>query len=97
LLGRCRKPVFLRTRRIQDECSDPKAQAELRCDSYAQVGRYVVDHCDVLIAVWDGEPSSEHDGTAEIVQYALERRRPILRVWGGSFEVLKSGECAAPS
>ena len=88
LLGRCDKPVFLRTRRIQDECSDPKTMAELRCDSYAHAGQYIVDHCDVLIAVWDGAPSRGRGGTAEIVQYALEKNRPILRVWGDSFEVL---------
>ena len=91
LLGRCDKPVFLRTRRIQDECSDPKTMAELRCDSYAHAGQYIVDHCDVLIAVWDGAPSRGRGGTAEIVQYALEKNRPILRVWGDSFEVLNRG------
>jgi hypothetical protein len=91
LLGLCEKPVFLRTRRIQDESSDPKNMAELRCDSYAHAGRYIVDHCDVLIAVWDGAPSRGRGGTAEIVQYALEKNRPILRVWGDSFEVLNRG------
>jgi hypothetical protein len=88
LLSRCRKPIFLRERRIQDDRSDPAGQAELRKDAYAHVGRYVVDHCDVLIAVWDGEPSRDCGGTAEIVQYALQQNRPILRVWGDSFEVL---------
>jgi hypothetical protein len=88
LLSRCRKPITLRTRRIQDECSDAGGQAELRCNAYAQAGRYVVDHCDVLIAVWDGQPSRRSGGTAEIVQYALEQNRPILRVWGGSFKML---------
>ncbi|MGA2170138.1 MAG: hypothetical protein ABSG62_18225 [Terracidiphilus sp.] len=82
LLERCRKPVFLRTRRIQDDRHDPVAQNELRRDAYTEVGRYVVDHCDVLIAVWDGQPSRGRGGTAEIVQYAEEQRRPILRVWG---------------
>jgi len=91
LLGRCRKPVLLRTRRIADDRHDPGDQAELRRDAYAQVGRYVVDHCDVLIAVWDGEPSRGRGGTAEIVQYAREQKRPIIRVWGDSFEVLNHG------
>src|ERR1035437_6962504 len=67
LLSRCRKPVLLRTRRIEEDCREPDDQAELRRDAYAQVGRYVVDHCDVLIAVWDGEPSRGRGGTAEIV------------------------------
>ncbi len=88
LLGRCRKPVLLRTRRIQDDRHDPGDQAKLRRDAYGQVGRYVVDHCDVLIAVWDGEPSRGHGGTAEIVQYAQEQNRPIIRVWGDLFVVL---------
>ena len=58
----------------------------MRRDAYANAGRYVVDHCDLLIAVWNGEPSRERGGTAEIVQYALKQNRPILRVWGDSFE-----------
>jgi hypothetical protein len=86
LLKLCKKPVLLRTRRIQDERRDPDGQAELRRDAYANAGRYVVDHCDLLIAVWNGEPSRERGGTAEIVQYALKQNRPILRVWGDSFE-----------
>jgi hypothetical protein len=81
-------PVLLRTRRIENDSRDPANQAELRRDAYAHAGRYIVDHCDVLIAVWDGAPSRGRGGTAEIVQYALERNRPILRVWGDSFEVL---------
>jgi hypothetical protein len=92
LLSRCRKPVFLRTRRIQDDRHSPEAQAELRRDAYAEVGRYVVDHCDVLIAVWDGKPSRGRGGTAEIVLYAQEQGRPILRVWGEKFEVLNPGD-----
>ena len=88
LLGRSRKPVCLRTRRIEDDRSDPGGQAELRKEGYAKAGQYVVDHCDVLIAVWDGMPSRGRGGTAEIVQYAREQRRPIIRVWGDGFEVL---------
>jgi hypothetical protein len=91
LLGRCEKPVFLRTRRIEKESRDLEEQAQLRRDAYAQAGRYVVDHCDVLIAVWDGEAARGRGGTAEIVQYALEQNRPVIRVWGGSFAVLKRG------
>jgi hypothetical protein len=86
LLSRCGKPVFLRTRLIRDERQDANGQAEQRRDAYAQAGRYVVDHCDLLIAVWDGEPLGGRGGTAEIVEYAREQNRPILRVWNDSFE-----------
>ncbi|MGB6721422.1 MAG: hypothetical protein WBE72_11550 [Terracidiphilus sp.] len=91
LLSRCRKPLFLRTRRIRDDRHDKRDQAELRRDAYAQVGRYVVDHCDVLIAVWDGEAARGRGGTAEIVRYAQEQMRPIVRVWGEACAVLNPG------
>ena len=88
LLNQSGKTVILRTRPIRDECSDPAGQAELRLDAYEQVGRYVVDHSDVLIAVWDGRPSCNRGGTAEIVRYALSKNRPILRLWEDSITVL---------
>lgn len=92
LLSQCSEPVLLRTRRIRDECSNADGQEELLKDAYARAGRYVVDHCDVLVAIWDGEPARDRGGTAEIVQYALERYRPVLRVWGDLFYVLSRGE-----
>ena len=87
LLNRCRKQVVLRRRRISEERSDPNGQEELRRAAYARVGRYVVDHCDVLIAVWDGLPSRGRGGTAEIVEYAQQQRRPVFRIWGGLLEL----------
>jgi hypothetical protein len=91
LLSQCSEPVVLRTRRIRDDCSDAEGLAELRRDAYALAGRFVVDHCDVLIAVWDGEPERGGGGTAEIVQYALGQNRPVLCMWDGRFEVLNRG------
>lgn len=46
--------------------------------AYETVGRHVVDHCDVLIAVWDGKPSRGPGGTAEIVAYARRKKRPLI-------------------
>ena len=91
LLSRSRKPVCLRTRRLSDDRHDLSDQNELRRDSYARVGQYIVDHCDVMVAVWDGLPARGRGGTAEIVQYALEQNRPVIRIWAGSLEVLNSG------
>jgi hypothetical protein len=90
LLALCRRAVPMRTRRIQDERSKPEDQAELRRDAYKQAGEYVVDHCDVLIAVWDGQPARGRGGTAEVVKYAREQNRPIIRVWGDMVEVVKN-------
>lgn len=55
---------------------------ETRPEAYAQVGQYVVDRCDVLIALWDGQPSHGEGGTAEIVEWARDRRVPLF--WIGT-------------
>src|SRR5919202_1962342 len=47
---------------------------ETRAEAYEQAGQYVVERCDVLIALWDGQPSRGKGGTAEIVEWARERR-----------------------
>lgn len=49
-----------------------------RAENYERAGRYVVDHCDWLIAVWDGRPAAGRGGTAEIVQFARNKERPII-------------------
>jgi len=87
LIGESRRPVELRHRRIRDDRHDPDSQAELRKDCYKSAGQYVVDHCDLLIALWDGEPARGRGGTAEIVTYACEQRRPVIRIWDGRFEL----------
>lgn len=49
-----------------------------REDAYLDGGMETVNHSDLLIAVWDGEPSRGRGGTAEIVAYARELGRPII-------------------
>jgi hypothetical protein len=44
--------------------------------SFRAAGRYVVEHCDVLIAVWDGEPG-DTGGTGEVVTYARQNGRVL--------------------
>ncbi len=48
-----------------------------RAEAYARAGRYVVDHCDVLITIWDGKPEEGPGGTAEVVRYARAQGRRI--------------------
>ena len=45
--------------------------------SYEFVGRFVVRHSDLLIAVWDGKASNGRGGTADIVRYASSAGVPI--------------------
>ena len=46
--------------------------------AYEQAGRYIVEHADVLIALWDGEPARGQGGTADTVGLARERGLPLL-------------------
>lgn len=47
---------------------------------YQAAGIYVLDHSDVLIAVWDGAPSRGIGGTGDIVTEARRREMPIAWV-----------------
>ena len=54
------------------------APAENRNLAYEAVGRYVVDHCDLLVALWDGcKTHNKQGGTAEIVAYAKNKQKPL--------------------
>jgi hypothetical protein len=48
-----------------------------RESAYERAGRAVVDACDVLLALWDGEASRGRGGTAEIVAYARSNGREV--------------------
>jgi hypothetical protein len=45
---------------------------------YETVGRVVLDHCDILIAMWDGKPERGAGGTARIVAMAQTRGTPVF-------------------
>jgi hypothetical protein len=59
----------------------------VREDAYLDGGMEIVNHCDLLLAVWDGEPSRGRGGTAEIVGYARELGRPLIIVDAGTLAV----------
>jgi hypothetical protein len=46
--------------------------------AYEQVGHYIVDHCDVLMAIWNGQKAAGKGGTQKIVQYAIDNECPIV-------------------
>jgi hypothetical protein len=56
---------------------EPELETEPE-DGYLQIGRYVVDRSDVLLALWDGLPARGEGGTAEIVEYAEGRQKPFV-------------------
>jgi hypothetical protein len=48
-----------------------------REESYIAAGNYILDRCDVLIAIWDGQVAKGKGGTGEIVHIARERGLPL--------------------
>ncbi|MBB6172058.1 nucleoside 2-deoxyribosyltransferase [Nocardiopsis mwathae] len=50
-------------------------------EAHMDAGRHMVDHCDELVAVWDGGPSRGEGGTADVVGYANAQECPVVVVW----------------
>lgn len=46
-------------------------------EAYLQLGRYLISHSDLLIAVWDGQPARGSGGTGDIVQMARLAKMPL--------------------
>ena len=51
--------------------ADPKT-------AYLDVGRYVVDESDILLALWDGTFNGKVGGTGDVVNYARKRKRKVV-------------------
>ncbi len=58
--------------------------AESREAAYDAAGRHVLDHCDVLVAVWDGQTGQGEAATSGNVITARERGLPIAWVHAGN-------------
>jgi hypothetical protein len=61
--------------------------ARSRPEAYQAAGRYLVEHCDILLALWDGKAARGKGGTAEIV--TAWRKRGLPLAW------VKCANCAA--
>jgi hypothetical protein len=46
--------------------------------AYLAAGKLIVELCDVLVAVWDGQQAAGKGGTADIVALALAAGRPVI-------------------
>lgn len=51
-----------------------------RESAYERAGLAIVEACEVLLALWDGEPARGRGGTADIVRVARERGRSVIHV-----------------
>ncbi|WP_017586915.1 hypothetical protein [Nocardiopsis ganjiahuensis] len=57
----------------------PHSESEPR--AHMAAGRVLVEECDHLVAVWDGEPARGPGGTADVVAYARALDRPVTVLW----------------
>jgi hypothetical protein len=48
--------------------------------AYALAGQAMVAQCDVLLAVWDGQPARGPGGTAEVVGDGLRKGLPVIHI-----------------
>lgn len=58
--------------------------APVRVAAYEAAGLYILDHCDVLLAVWDGKAAQGQAGTGAMVAQARRRGLPIAWVHAGN-------------
>jgi len=54
---------------------------------YLEGGLSTVDEADIMIAVWNGEPSRGTGGTAEVVAHAENLAKPIILIDPASLEI----------
>jgi hypothetical protein len=68
--------------RLLAECDQLslKGPADDPDQAFFAAGTFIVDSCDCLFAVWDGEPAEGFGGTADIVEYARRIRRRVLHI-----------------
>ena len=63
-----------------------------RAQQYAQLGIFISNHSQVLLALWDGKPSPKAGGTASVVNYHLTALMPGLSVAEDSPNLLADNE-----
>ena len=66
-----------------DRVIDLPAAAD-RDAAYNQAGDYIVEHSEILIAVWDGQPAQGRAGTSRVVERARRLQRPLAWVHAGN-------------
>jgi hypothetical protein len=52
--------------------------------AFEAAGYWVLDHCDILFAIWDGLPAQASSGTGTIVAAARQRGLPLVWVRAGN-------------
>ena len=89
LLGRADYQFTLNGKPLRESVPN-ELLSEAKKQAYEDAGRYIVNHSDALIAIWDELPSQGKGGTARIVQYAKSKGCPIFIINSDSSGEIKS-------
>jgi hypothetical protein len=54
--------------------------AERSDEAYLAGGLWVVNHCDFLVVIWNGQPAAGTGGTGDVVDYAQQVGRPYIHI-----------------
>ena len=60
--------------------------------SFLESGKYIVEHSDIIMAVWDGFPSKGLGGTGDIVNYAEGLNKPIIYINPKTLQIIMPQE-----
>jgi hypothetical protein len=71
LLARACEVVDLPPKQNRDQC-------------YEAAGEYILDHCDVLFALWDGHQAQGLGGTGALVAKARQKSFPLIWIHAGN-------------
>ncbi len=80
LLARDPQPMALRDKALRMLVPEEKL-ASARQEAYQVVGEYIVEKCDLLMAIWDGKKSLGAGGTNDIINFARRRRCPMVIIF----------------
>lgn len=62
----------------------PPPEASSRSEGYWAAGKYMLEHCDVLVTLWDGQGAQGQGGTGEMVAIARQRHLPLAWIHCGN-------------
>ncbi|WP_148223131.1 DUF4231 domain-containing protein [Paraburkholderia xenovorans] len=62
------------------EVAELDGRREAEGAAYFEAGHFVLHHCDVLIAIWDGLEAAGEGGTGEIVETATRLGLPVVHI-----------------
>jgi len=63
---------------------EPRATNE---ESFFEAGKYIVDHVDLLLGIWDGLPAGGLGGTADVIVYARSIGRDTIVIDAASWRI----------